>query len=148
MRILIGFVASMLLLTACMPAGPQGRISRNSGTYSLLSPEHRELVAAGKIAKGMSKDAVRLAWGSPSRVFEEDKAGVRGERWDYLLTRPVPRPSHLTYGGHSSYSCRHHRDRFCNRCLPHASPDVSYVQHRKGSVWFVGGRVESWEREK
>ncbi|NIP95295.1 MAG: hypothetical protein GWO24_18355, partial [Akkermansiaceae bacterium] len=62
---------------------PQTRIDRNFGLYESLPAKHQKLVSEGRIAKGMSKPAVFLALGNPSRKVEgyQDDAGY--ERWDY-----------------------------------------------------------------
>ena len=67
--------AAALLASSCMTATPQIRIDRNYSLYESLSPKHQELVQQGRIAKGMSKSAVYLALGDPSRK-------VRGYRND------------------------------------------------------------------
>jgi outer membrane protein assembly factor BamE (lipoprotein component of BamABCDE complex) len=148
MRPLIPAAIACMLLASCMSYGPsaatpQGRISRNAGTYSLLSPEHRQLVASGKICEGMSKDAVKIAMGRPSRVMEESRHGKMRERWDYMRERAVPTSrvgisagyGHgypYRYGGYGS-------------CYP-MHQDVAYVPYRVATVWFVNGRVDSWEQ--
>lgn len=146
MKNVLFVLLSALMVTSCAPpATPQTRIGRNHAEFAKLSLKHQQLVRQGQIATGMSTDAVYMAWGRPARVFHGSKDGRNRERWDYAGTRPThvqpmvspyyyPRP----YGARGYYR---YRD-------PFMMPDVAYVPYREASVWFVDGKVESWERER
>lgn len=131
------------LTASCSLPTTQNRIARNGAMYSKLSSEHRQLVAAGKIAEGMSKDAVYLAWGAPDRIFQGEKGGVVKERWTYTRSRPVHSASlGLGYGVYPRY-----RRWGYNGCVYHGFPDTVYVPERVATVEFIGNLVDSWERK-
>ena len=112
--------------------------------YSKLSPEHRRLVAAGNITEGMSKDAVFLAWGSPSQVYQLEEDGKGKERWVYTSTRPT-HETHvgIGYGIHPRY-----RRWGYDGCIYNRYPRTTYVSERVAMVVFHKDLVESWERKQ
>ncbi len=133
----------MGIITSCAPSTPQTRIQQRPQDFARLSEKHQELVSRGEIAKGMSKDAVALAWGSPSTRIEGLRNGKFSERWDYIGREAVTR-NHF-FGGYSSgrygpYGYSGYRAGF--------GPEVTYVPYLQASVWFVSGRVNEWERQR
>ncbi len=135
------------LVSSCAmppPATPQTRIGTHYDKFSKLTPKQKEQVRRGEIASGMSKDAVFLAWGDASRVYQGDKDGKSRERWDYLSTKAVPSP----YGPYARPYGRPYgyRGRYCDYRDPFYGNDTTYVTTRVASVWFVEGKVDSWER--
>ena len=133
----------MGIVISCAPSTPQKRIQERPQDYAKLSEKHKELVSKGEIAKGMTKDAVFLAWGRPAAQVEGLRNGKFSERWDYEGRYPVTR--HHFFGGYTSgsfgpYGYSGYRAGF--------GPEITYVPYRKASVWFVGGRVDEWERQR
>lgn len=131
------------IVSSCAPSTPQTRIKERPQDYAKLSEKHKDLVSRAEIAKGMSKDAVSLAWGSPDAHIEGLRNGKFSERWDYMGREAVTR--HHFFGGYTSgsygpYGYSGYRAGF--------GPEVTYVPYRKASVWFVKGRVDEWERER
>ncbi len=125
-----------MLAASCAPSTPQARIQREPQKFDALSPEHRALVEQGQIARGMDTDAVFLAWGRPSRVFQGSRENRMTERWDYAGSRPVYSSSF--YGGFG-------RGFGPYRCGG-LGPEVTFIPYRIASVWFIDSRVDSWER--
>ncbi len=80
---------SLLCLLVCSVAvtscvNPiQARVSAYPGMYEKLKPAEKEAVNSGAVKDGMSKDAVYLAWGAPSRVGRARRDGKVFERWGY-----------------------------------------------------------------
>jgi len=144
MKLPLMLLGPLLLLTACTITPPQQtRISRNGSMYSKLDPEHRRLVASGRVVEGMSKDAVYLAWGTPDQIFQGQNDGVTRERWIYTRSRPVHTTSFgLGYGHYPRYSRWGYRG-----CVYHGFPDTVYVAERVATVEFVNEVVDSWERK-
>lgn len=109
--------------------------------YESLSSKHREEVRDGRISRGMTHEAVLLAWGRPSRRADivSEKGPV--ERWDYSGTQPVFNTSfHGSYGsGRYGPYGRYSRSAFA------MGPEVIYVPYHKASVWFINGKVDGWE---
>ena len=130
-------------LVSCAVPSTQSRISKNAGMYSLLSPKHRELVAAGEVTKGMSKDAVYLAWGTPSKIYKLEENGKAKERWVYTRSKPT----HTTrvgigYGGFPRY----HRYGYFGGV--DYGPRAVYIPEKVAEAIFAGDKLESWERKK
>ncbi|MBK1883915.1 hypothetical protein JIN85_15965 [Luteolibacter pohnpeiensis] len=143
MKFLVLSLISATFVVSCVPSTPQYRIAQNPQKFEALSSKDQELVKKGQIRRGMSKDAVRIAWGNPSQVFENSKNGKSGERWDYTGTKPVYRDEFFVgpgyYGGF--YGRGYYPYYGFNPSL-----DVTYVPYRDATVWFVGSNVDSWER--
>lgn len=104
------------------------------------------MVERGEVARGMSRDAVWLAWGAPSQRFEGGQDSRATERWDYAGTQPV---HHMSFAGVHGYG-RYGRFGPYGRHGAHSAfalgPEVTFIPYRRASVWFVDGRVEAWER--
>lgn len=133
------------LVGACGTTTPQGRIEANPGKFAALPAKHKPLVERGQIDRGMDKDAVLLAWGTPASRFEGYDNKRRTERWDYAGTRPTMTNSF--YGGYYDYWG------YGRRYYPYGhiyavAPEVVYVPYTRATVSFVGGKVDSWERLK
>jgi hypothetical protein len=146
MKTILAAVSSALLCVSCVPSTPQARIQRNPEKFSALSAKDRGLVEQGKIARGMPRDAVYLAWGSPSGVFQGTRENKTTERWDYSGSRPV----YMTgfYGGYG-YGPYGYHGRYGYSGLGFGlGPEVAYIPYRVASVWFLDNRVDAWERAR
>jgi len=133
---------------ACAPSTPQSRIARNPEKFASLSTKQKDLVQQGKIAPGMTADAVLLAWGEPDRRFEGSSDKKTTARWDYFGTAPIYGPGYF-YGG---YGFGYGRYAPYDQGFPGwgyaLGPEVVYVPDRLASVWFANQRVDSWERTR
>jgi hypothetical protein len=142
MRKLLLILAAGGLFASCAPSTPQTRIQQNPARFEALPASERALVESGEISRGMSREAVELSWGRPSGRFEGSRDGKITERWDYLGSRPVHSTQiYSTVGiGYGRYGGRYY---------PYSgygiAPEVTYLPYRRATVWFVGGRVDSWE---
>jgi hypothetical protein len=138
-------LSAVLMLASCVPSTPQSRIQRNPQKFEALGANHRSLVQQGQITRGMTTDAVYLAWGAPSGIFQGSKNGKATERWDYAGSRPVYATGFYGgYGyGYGPYGRYGHPGYAYG-----LGPEVAYVPYRIASVWFVNRRVESWERAR
>ncbi len=135
-------LAAGLLLASCVPSTPQARIQQNPQKFSALGPKHQALVQQGRIERGMTPDAVYLAWGAPSGTFQGSRQGKFTERWDYAGSRPVYVTNFYGaygYGGYGPYR-RYGYYGF--------GPEIAYVPQHIASVWFVNQRVDAWERAR
>jgi hypothetical protein len=144
MKPLLVVVALGLLAASCAPSTPQTRIQQHPQQFAALSTKEQSLVQRGELAKGMSPDAVLLAWGSPAMRYEGYQQGRAAERWDYTAARPVyANPyfgaySFAGYGHYGHYPYSGYGFGF--------GPELAYLPYCRASVWFVGNRVDSWER--
>ena len=147
MKKIIALLALCLFVGACASSTPQGRIESSPEKYAALSAKHKALVQQGKIDRGMSKDGVLLAWGTPASHFEGSEQGRFIERWDYAGSKPVMTSSYS--GGFYDYWGYGYGRRYSPYGYSFAvGPEVVYVPYTKATVSFVKGRVDSWEREK
>ena len=125
---------------SCAPSTPDHRISERPAAFEALSEKHKDLVKRGELGKGMSHDAVALAWGSPSRRVEGLRDGKNMERWEYQGREAVV--THDFFGGYRSGYFGGYRYSGLSGGF---GPQVTYVPYRKSTVWFVDGRVNEWE---
>ncbi|RYD19239.1 MAG: hypothetical protein EOP88_19710 [Verrucomicrobiaceae bacterium] len=144
MKKLLPALLAACFLVSCVPSTPQARIERNPQAFAALGKKDQELVKQGLITRGMSPDAVTLAWGEPAQRFEGSKKSRRTVRWDYSGSRPVY--SSGFYGGYG-YGWYSPYGRYAPMGYGLA-PEVTYVPYRIASVSFIDSRVDSWEREQ
>lgn len=136
-----------VVFASCAPSTPEARIAARPELFEALPPRHRELVRQGRLAQGMGRDAVLLAWGRPSREYEGGEDGVSTLRWDYLGSTPVYQTSYFGgFGYGPGYGCgRFGRGPFNDFAV---FPEIAYVPYRRATVLFRDGRVASWERSR
>ena len=134
-------VLSALLTVACHTPTPADRIAKNPAVYGGLSSEHRSLVQQGRICKGMSPDAVLLAWGKPNAApIEGEKDGKKLVRWVYKSYEPVM----VTTDWFGAPVCGPR-----GWCDPfYAGTGTAYVPTDSAYVEFTNGKVSAWERKR
>ncbi|MFT4176868.1 MAG: hypothetical protein QM627_09450 [Luteolibacter sp.] len=139
MKLLFPLLASLVICVSCAPSTPETRIQQNPEKFERLTTRHKELVRQGNISRGMSSEAVELAWGYPDRRSEGYRNGKFAQRWDYESSRPVYTTGF--YGGFG-YGWGRYYPSFA------LGPDIAYVPYTRASVWFIGNKVDAWERLK
>lgn len=131
----------VLIFSSCTPSTPQERILKNGGKFTSLPAKHQELVERGELARGMSADAVFLAWGSPSQRYQGLQGNIVTDRWDYFGSTPVVNNHFgMHYGVGSGWGRRYSYSGFS------FGPEIQYVPYRKATVLFKNSKVDSWER--
>jgi hypothetical protein len=146
MKKILTAVLAACALASCVPSTPQARIDRNPQAFQSLGRKHQDLVKQGLITRGMSPEAVTLAWGDPAQRFEGSKNSRKTERWDYRGTQAVYGTNFYGgygYGGFGPYGY----GRYSSMGFG-LGPEIAYVPYRIASVWFVDDRVDSWERAR
>ena len=135
---MIASLGAVLIVASCAPSTPLTRIQQQPQKFAALDTQQKTLVERGQIDRGMSADAVYIAWGHPARVFQGSSEGRLTERWDYTGTRAVhygnfygPCGRYGPYGRYPRYDL---------------GPGIAYIPYRVASVWFVDGKVDAWER--
>ena len=136
---------SAVIFASCAPSTPAARIAAQPAMFESLPARQKDLVRQGQIDKGMGTDAVYLAWGRASRVYEGSEGGDPTLRWDYNATSTIATNSYGNFGPYGwgygyGYGWRYGRYPY------YAGPDVTYVPYRKATVLFRNGRVDSWEK--
>ncbi|MCW1885242.1 hypothetical protein OKA04_10925 [Luteolibacter flavescens] len=147
MKLVLAAALSVLVFASCVPSTPAARIAAQPGMYDRLPAKHQELVSRGELAKGMSTDAVYLAWGRASREYEGSENGASTLRWDYAGSTPVYSNSFYSGWGYGMGYGRYGRYGY-----PYSTyglgQEITYVPYRRASVLFSNGRVKSWERSR
>lgn len=134
---------------ACLAAScavtPEKRIAKNPQLYAALPADERAKVVQGRIDKGMSREAVFLAWGNPDRVQVGEENGRSLERWGYLDRYPVTTQRlGMGWGWGGGWG----RGGWCGPWDPFwmgGGPMVTYIPYEAGTVEFKSGRVASWK---
>lgn len=130
-------VCAACALSSCSSVTPADRIAQNPVIFQSLTPAQQLLVQQGRIEKGMSPDAVILAWGAPDSQVQGEKDGRKTDRWIYngyetvtVMSDSVT-PFYGPYGWYDPY-------------YPRTS--TAYVPTQRAYVEFVNGKVSSWEK--
>ena len=78
MKRTLTLLLAVVVLAGCATSNNMAaRKQERAASYAALKPEIRALVDQGQIRRGMSQDAVYIAWGKPSQVLQqEDQHGV------------------------------------------------------------------------
>lgn len=71
-----------ILLASCSST-VQDRIEENQAQFNALPEKEKPYVIQGKINNGMSKEAVKIAWGEPDAISTGSINGAPAERWLY-----------------------------------------------------------------
>lgn len=145
MKKFIPLLITGLVITACAPSTPQSRIAKHPEKFAALDRKEQNLVQQGQIARGMSPDAVVLAWGFPDQQFEGSRNSKLTKRWDYASSVPVY-TSPYAYGGFGYAQYGPYWNRGYYGPGFGFGPEVAYLPYRVASVWFVDNAVDSWER--
>jgi hypothetical protein len=90
--LMLGISVTAWILTGC--ATTEARISKHPEMYQRLSATDQALVSNGQIRRGMTMDAVWLAWGNPEQKLPAGMRGDATETWVYLRYATPP-----SYGG-------------------------------------------------
>jgi hypothetical protein len=73
-----------LILTGCATSTIESRKQERASGFAALSPEFKTLVLDGQIRRGMTEDAVYIAWGRPAQVLQREDQGGLVTIWVYL----------------------------------------------------------------
>ncbi len=66
-----------LFLVGCATSTVESRRRERAASFSALTPEFQALVNDRQIRRGMTLDAVYIAWGKPAQILQrEDERGV------------------------------------------------------------------------
>lgn len=137
-----GFCAAAVLLlspVSCRSATPATRIAENPVLFRSLPEAQQQLVQQGRIAEGMSQDAVFLAWGAPNTApYVGQKNGKSVIRWVYTYNEPVPVTSNWGPGWWGPYGGWYG---------PYGiDTGTAYIPRTAASVLFENNKVVSWEQ--
>jgi type II secretory pathway pseudopilin PulG len=136
------------ILPSCIPMSPEQRIEKNPSAFLALPLKQQQQVRQGQISRGMSPQAVLLAWGAPSRRYEGMNDGVATQRWDYFGSQPV-------FTNQWAYGSGWGRSRLWGACGawgpnqwgdPFLGTDIAYIPYRRATIVFKDEKVDSWEK--
>ena len=134
------FAASLVILITSCTAPSDRRIQENPAAFSGLSEEHKALVRRGEVGKGMSKEAVKLAWGAPGRQTREELQGVFCDKWIYTGYVPIE--------GYQVYTVRPNAppsQRFTGVLLSGDYNAGNQVLGQVRDAYFREGKLAAWD---
>jgi hypothetical protein len=114
-----------LLLTGCTTSNIDTRRRERPTGFAALSPESKALVSDGQIRRGMSEDAVYIAWGKPAQILQQEDQHGLATIWVYL-------------GGWIQET----RYWYPNRRFPET--DYQPRTYVRAEITFVKGAVDNW----
>ncbi len=149
--LLLLVICAGIFATSCASL-PEQRINRNPELYGKLSSNDKNLVVQGRLRKGMTQDAVFLAWGRPDRVRSSSRNGKGSESWAYVDHTPV-RSYNVGYsfgGYHPFYNRYGCHPRFGYGYGPgwNYGSGINFVPYISRTVDFRNGRVTGWSRTR
>ena len=107
-RFIPAALAGALLLSLAACSTVRSRIQERPQAFEKLSTKDQALVASGNIRKGLGRDAVYIAWGTPDqrRLSSEGKHDL--ETWNYFGSWQETIPSYTVvynrgYSGYCGY---------------------------------------------
>ncbi|MDO5470952.1 MAG: hypothetical protein Q4F38_06585 [Akkermansia sp.] len=131
-------VLSGLSLSSCQSSTPASRIAAHPAMFSALPPAQQSLVRQGRLAEGMSRDAVFLAWGKPNGApYQAYRNGKNIERWYYKGYQPITVMNDGLYPpfydgyGWGAYT-------------PYYSSSTMFVPRNVAYAEFINGKLKAW----
>lgn len=115
-----------VLLSGCATSNVESRKRERVAGFAALSPEFKELVSDGQIRRGMSEDAVYIAWGKPAQILQREDQDGLATIWVYL-------------GGWMQET----RYWYGNRSFPQT--DYQPRTYVRAEITFVNGVVQAWQ---
>jgi hypothetical protein len=77
-------LSACLVLAGCATTNTiDSRKQERAAAYAALSPEFKSLVDGGHIRKGMTEDAVYIAWGKPAQILQQENQQGAATVWLY-----------------------------------------------------------------
>ena len=116
-----------IFFTGCSTLGTiQSREKERATAYAALPPQTQALVNQGRVAVGMTPDAVYMAWGRPDEVLQSgDPSGVY-TTW--------------VYRGVFLEETRY----WVGRRFPHLAHYYQPRSYVRAEIVFADGKVQSW----
>jgi hypothetical protein len=72
-----------LVVTGCATSTIDARKRERAAAYASLPPEYKTLVNEGQIRRGMTEDAVYIAWGKPAQILHQEDQNGAATIWLY-----------------------------------------------------------------
>lgn len=82
-RHLFTLFAGLIALFAAGCSTPETRIRANPELFNRLSPEEQNLIREGRVGIGFDQEMVRLAVGTPDRIWTRTDTEGATESWSY-----------------------------------------------------------------
>ena len=134
-------LVAAILFTGCATSTIESRKKERFSAYSELPPEQRSEVDQGHIKVGMNMDAVYIAWGKPSGVWNGESSQGALVNWIY---QDVYYEYYPYYPYHSYYPyCYGPRGYYG---APYFGYGYSYAAqpYVRAEVHFLNGLVSEW----
>lgn len=114
-----------VLLAGCATSSIESRRRERATGYAALSPEFKALVDQGQIRRGMTPDAVYIAWGKPAQILQQEDQRGHVTFWLY-------------HGGWME------ENRYWTRYSRYPVTDYEPRTYVSAEITFMDGVVASW----
>ncbi len=139
-------LAAVFLLAGCSTTQViQKRIAKHPELFEQLGENHRLLVQEGRIAEGMNKNAVFLAWGPPEHVAQGSREGRSVETWTYGGGYRYGGPRVNIGYGYGGYGYGRGGGHFGYGVNFPIGGDPYYRDEPDARVVFTKGKVTEWQ---
>jgi hypothetical protein len=123
----VSWLLPVLLFTGCATTSTiQSREQERAAAYAAFPQNIKALVNEGRIAAGMTPDAVYIAWGPPGQVLESGNQYGEFTSW--------------IYQGAFLEETRY----WIGRRFPHPTYDYEPRTYISAEIVFANGVVQSW----
>jgi hypothetical protein len=131
----VGLLVCVAVVAGCASSTIQSRRQERAAFFGTLPPQVQSYVMQGRIAVGMTADAVYIALGNPNQVLESQDSSGASTTWLYHSTWMQEE----TYWNSHEYQNGNHpyREHFADR-------DYIPQEYVSLEVTFVNGRVAAW----
>ncbi|MDE3066023.1 MAG: hypothetical protein KGJ60_00585 [Verrucomicrobiota bacterium] len=127
MKPALSILLSIGLLAGCAtPSNIQSREQERAAAYASFSPEVKAMVDQGRIAVGMTPDAVYIAWGQPDEALQSGNQNGVFTTW--------------VYRGAFLEETRY----WVGRRFPYLAHDYEPRNYVRAEIIFANGKVQAW----
>jgi hypothetical protein len=119
------FLLAAMLLSGCASSSIESRQRERATAFASLPADQQTLVRDGQIRRGMSADAVYIAWGKPAQILQREDARGLVTVWLY----------------HGGWMEDTRYWPYGSRVPAHDYQPRTYVS---AEITFVNGVVEAW----
>jgi len=141
MLFVVGLIAACML-TGCITAQQlrEQRIAKNHELFNAFNPDIQEKVRFGHIDLGFSQDMVRLAWGSPDRIYIKTTSDGVATVWTYTRMRTYTQTERISIPVHVTDSTGKRRTEYSSVWINRDTEEeyaVARVEFTRGIITAI-----------